>query len=250
MGLKIADLLKWRDSVTLKNDDGEEINEQGLPLQQGEEPITVYLRIIGDDDLAVSYRMARVASQRKRESLTKQDSLDWEEASKPIVEANREQLIALINQARTSNLEPEARSGVTRPELPEIEEFAVDPDAASLAEQEAYQSAVEKVDEDYEKAVREYIEVREAVIKDELSNLSDDELKALALDEIGTILAMGEFYAELFDQKAARGSYLDKTYKIRAFDNVEDFKSATSGIKQQIIEAYLALEQRADGLKN
>jgi len=250
MGLKIADLLKWRDSIVLKNDDGLEINEEGNPLKEGEEPLRVYLRIIGDDDLAISYRMARMASARKRESLTKQDTLDWEEASKPIMDATKEQLVALVNQARTSNLEAEARSGVTRPELPEIEEFAVDPDAASLAEQEAYQAAIEKTDEDYEQAVKEYIQVREDVIKDELKQLEVEELRALALDEIGTVLAAGEFYAELFDQKAARGSYLDKTYKVKAFDSVEDFKSSSTTIKQQIIDAYLALEQRADGLKN
>ena len=51
MGLKIADLLKWRDSIVLKNDEGLEINEEGNPLKEGEEPLKVYLRIIGDDDL-------------------------------------------------------------------------------------------------------------------------------------------------------------------------------------------------------
>ncbi len=256
MGLKIADLLKWRDVVTLVNEDGKEIGEDGQPLEVDEEgntkgePLKVYLRIIGDDDLSASYRLARIASAAKRRSLEDKSSVDWEEASRPIMEAKAEECKVLIKQARTSNLEAEARAGVPRPDLPELEEFAADPDAATLAEQEQFEDAIEKVNEDYEKAVSDYMETRIKIIEDELSNYDLKKLRETALDEIGTILALGEFYAELFDQKTSRACYLDKTYKERAFDSVEEFKSASTVIKDQLINAYVALESRAGDVKN
>lgn len=250
MGLKIADLLRWRDSVVLKNEEGQELNAEGQPLEEGQEPLTVYLRVIGDDDLGASYRIARIASQEKRRRLEDKESLDWKEATQPIEEATKEQLTALVLQARTSNLAAEARSSVKRPDLPELDEFAVDPDAASLAEQEKYQAAVDKTESDYEAAIEEYIKVRTDVAENELKGKTIKELKEYALNEVGTLLAMGEFYAELYDQKTARACYMDKTYKEKAFDSVEDFKSSAPVIKQQLIDAYAALETRADGAKN
>jgi len=249
MGLKIADLLKWRDVVTLKNEQGEEIDETGQPTEEGK-GVKVYLRVIGDFDLSESYRLARLASAEKRRNLEDKTSTDWQEATRPIKEATAEQATVLIKQARSSNLEAEARANVPRPDLPDIEEFAVDPDAASLAEQEKLEAAIEKIDEDYEKAVSDYIETRTTIIEAELATHSLEELRDLAMDEIGTVLALGEFYAELFDQKTARACYLDKTCKEKAFDTVDEFKSTASIIKGQLIDAYIKLEQGSSDVKN
>jgi hypothetical protein len=249
MGLKIADLLRWRSNVQLRDANGNYINANGDIVDNKEDAVTIYLRVIGDDDLDESYRLARIASADKRHALEQKDSIDWKEASQPIMEADEEACKVLIRNAKNNNLEAEARANVPRPDLPELEEFAVDPDAASLEEQEKYQAAIDKTDEEYEKAVQEYIDVRKKVVDAELEGLSLDDLRTKALEEVSTILALGEFYAELFDQKAFRGSYLDKTYKERAFDNMNEFKNTDGGIKQQIIDAYLDLEQNGANAK-
>jgi hypothetical protein len=245
MGLKIADLLKYRTSIVLTKQNGESIlDDKGIP-------IVVYLRIIGDDDLVASHRMARFASSAKRRALQDKDSLDWKEATQPIIEGSAEELRVYIKQAKTSNLTAEARSSVPRPDLPELEEFAADPDAASLFEKEQFEEAVDKVEADYQKALEEYIDIRTRVINEDLAAIEDiEKLREIALDNVSVLLCIGEYYAELYDQQTYRACYLDNTYRERAFDSVEEFKSADSFIKNQLIDKYLALEADPEQIKN
>ncbi len=65
MGLKIADLLKFRSEVTLTHP------ETGEPIlnPDNKKPVVVYLRLIGDDDVEATHKASRLASATYRRQL-------------------------------------------------------------------------------------------------------------------------------------------------------------------------------------
>lgn len=243
MGLKIADLLKYRGEITLTDKAGNEILYE-------DKPVVVYLRLIGDQDLEESYKVARAASADYRAKLRDSNSLEYKERVLPVLEADEKQCIDIIKASRTSNIEAEARANTERPELPELAEFAQDADAPTLEEQEKYDAEIARIEKEYEDAVANYKQVREAVVEDELKDTLIDDLRTLAAIEIVAILTLPVFFNELMDQKLYRASYLDKTYRERAFDTVEEFKNADAVIKDQLITKYLELEISPDQIKN
>lgn len=242
MGLKIVDLLKWKTSVIL-------LDGKGMPILNDNKPVEVHLKVIGDDDLDKAHRAARLASASLRKTLQDTESDVYKDRVAPIMDADRESCIDLIMQYRTANLGSEARVNTPREELPTIEEFAIEPDAPSLEELENLDAALVKQDEDYEKAVEEYISTRTDIIRAELEALSLEELRTIAMDNIAGIMALAEFFTELTAQKLYYGTFVDKEYKTRAFDSVDEFIATDSVIKEQLIEAYTSIEYDGNQIK-
>lgn len=245
MGLKIADLLRFRDEVTLlyPNTDKPILDDKG-------KPVVVYIRLIGDDDLEKSHKAARLASSDIRAQLRDPSTELYRDRVAPIITESRETCIEIIQSARSSNLDAEARSAVVRPDLPDLEEFAIDPDAPTLEEQEKMDTEVNALNTKYEEDVKDYVSVRTNQILDELKPLTDAEVAAQAAIEIVNITALAEFFTELMTQKIVRGAYTDKTFKEKAFDSFEEFRNADKNIKDQLISAYLKLEIDPEQLKN
>lgn len=243
MGLKIADLLKWRTAVILNDQNGNPI------LDDKKNPVTVYLRVIGDNDLEEAHRQARIRSATIRKELSDSTSDTYKDRVAPIMEATREDCIGIIMQYRTSNLDAEARVNTVRPELVKLEEVAVEPDAPTLEEQERLDSEQEAQDKEYSDALKNYVETRTAVIKAEVEAMSDDELRETAKTEISGVIALAEFFTALMEQKIFRGTFTDKTCKERAFDSIEEVREANSTIRQQLMDAYLELEYDPDKVK-
>jgi hypothetical protein len=245
MGLKIADLLRFRSEVTLTYP-----NTEKPILDDKGKPVVVYLRLIGDDDLEKSHKLARLSSSEIRAQLRDPATDLYRDRVAPIIDESRETCIEIIKSARASNLDAEARSAVERPNLPDIEEFAIDPDAPTLEEQEKLDAESEALEAKYQEDIKDYIAVKTNQIADELSQLSDEEISAQAAIEIVNITALAEFFNELMVQKIVRGAYTDKTYKEKAFDSFEEFRNSDKWIKDQLINGYLKLEIDPDQLKN
>jgi hypothetical protein len=243
MGLKIADLLKWKRSIILLDQEGNPV------LDDKNKPITVFLRVIGDDDLEKSHRAARLKSATIRKDLLDESSLLYMDRVAPISEASRQDCIDILVQYRTSNLEAEARANVERPDEPTLEEVAIDPDAASLEEQEKLDKAIEKQNKEYAEAIKDYIDTRAAVIRAEVEAMSDEDLHTLAKVEISGVMALSEFFTELMNQKIFRGTFVDDKCKERAFETIEEVKDASPVIRQQLFDAYLELEFEPDKIK-
>jgi hypothetical protein len=244
MGLKIADLLRWRTSIILKDSKGESIlDDEGLPVE-------VWIRVVGDEDLQNSYKYGRAASAKKRRELRDTTSEEYLAAIEPIRSASREEVIEVIKTARTQNLQSEAYSNVVRPDELKIEEFAVDPDAPSLEEQEKFDAANEAQDVAYLQALGEYQMTRIQILEAELSVYSDEGLRNLAEEEIGDISALSAFLTEMVDQKVWRSVYMDKLCKIPAFNTIEEYRSSDGSVKQQLIDAYQVLEASPSDIKN
>lgn len=244
MGLKIVDLLKFKDVVILK--DG-----KGMPiLDDKKNPVEVYIKVIGDDDLDKAHRAARLASASIRKILQDKTSDQYKDRVEPIMEAPRQDCIDLIIQYRTANLESEARAAVEREELPTIEEFAVIPDAPTLEEMEELDAAIDAQNTRYAKAIEDYMNSRADVIRAELEEMELKDLQQLAADNVAGIVALAEFFTVLMAEKLTRGSFTDKAYKIKAFDSVDEFLATDSIIKEQLINAYTDIEYGADDVKN
>jgi len=60
----------------------------------------------------------------------------------------------------------------------------------------------------------------------------------------------GEIKEELNNQKVWRSTYIDKNLKERGYSSVDEFKDAHPVVRNQLIDAYRALEIGPEELKN
>jgi hypothetical protein len=243
MGLKIADLLRWRTSVELKD-------ENGKPILDNGKPVVVYLRVIGDQDLQDAYRIGRVHSSDKRKKLRDKESLEFKDQVEPIREASKEECIDLIKTARQQNLNSQAYANVTRPDLVKLDEVAADPDAPTLEEQEKLDAENTKIEEDFRKALDEYVETKTKELNEELDGKSIEELREIAELEVSNITSLALFLQEVQDYKMTCACYNDKQYREKSFDSIDDYRATHPLIKEQLIEAYNKLEMGVDEVKN
>lgn len=228
----LSELLRWKRSVTLAPD------------------TTVWVRIVGDWDLQESYKLARIASAKKREALRNIDSTDFQDEVKAFSDASEDECKALIKAARGNQWVAEAFSAVVRPEEAKISEIAIDPDAPTIEEQEKLDAANAQIDLDYQKAIEDYSNQKEIELDSELKSLSIDDLRVLAQVEASVIIPLTVFMSELQDQKVWRSVYDDETCKKRSFSGIEDYRSMLKQFKDKLAETYTELETGADNLKN
>lgn len=243
MGLKIVDLLRWRGSVELKDTDGK-------PILYDKKPVTVYVRVIGDQDLQNAYKVARVHSAEARKKLRDHESLEFKDQVEPIREATKEECIELILTAREQNFGSDAYANTERPELVRLEEIAVDPDAPTLEEQEKLDATNEKVEQDFQNALKEYVETKKVSTKEELENTELEELRRLTELEVSNITSLGLFLQTVQDYKMIYACYNDKTYRERSFDSIEEWRETPTVIKDQLLAMYSKLEQGSEDIKN
>jgi len=234
---KFADLLRWKKEIEIKDPQGNVID-------------TAYMRIIGDYDLQESFRLARIASTKRRAILRDTTSDEYQDEVSVLDEANLEQCLEIIGASRNSQFEAEATSATVVPDLPEIEEIAVDPDAPTLEEQEQLDAKISVLNAEYQKQIEEYVETKKTELHATLEAMSLEQVRELAKEEISNVLALGAFMDALNNERVWRATYVDKLYKERAYDSVEEFKNASSFIRAQLIEAYQQLEIGPDELKN
>jgi len=244
MGLKIVDLLRWKTSIVLKDE------YDKILLDEKGNPVTIYMRVVGDQDLQDAFKLARVRSAEKRKTLRDETSLEYLDQVAPIKEASREDCVELIKTARTQTFQSEAYANVERPEAVKIEEIAVDPDAVSLEEQEQLDAANEKIDKEYEEAIKTYTETRIKETDVEFESVSIENVRSIAELEVSNITSLAIFLQEVLDYKIIMACYTDKALTQKAFDSVAEYRSSNTFIKTQISEAYMRLELGADEIKN
>lgn len=230
----LSQLLRWKKEIILKNGD--------KPILENGKPKTVWIRIIGDYDLQESFKIARRKSAEFRAALRDVDSNEYKETVLPLQTTSREDCEEVIRAARATNWTNMAISAVVKPDLATIEEIAVDPDAATLEEQERVDAENALLDAKYEEEISEFIKTKEAELEVELKQLDDDQIRLLAQVEVSVIIPLTVFLNEVQDQKIWRAVYEDKDFKIRGFSDVDDYRQTPEIIKTQLINAYSELE--------
>ena len=241
---KLTELLRWKKKVIL-------IDSQGEVLRDTKgKPVEVWIRILGDEDQQMAYKMARIRSAVKRALLRNPDTVDYKDEILPIMEADVDICKELVKVSKRTEYTTDALANVVRPELPKMEEIAIDADAPSLEEQEKLDKLTEEVEEEYQKAIVDYIDTRMAELETHLNSIDADEIRSEAMYETSNALALNAFMTEVAEEKTWRAVYLDEKCSQRAFDGVDDFRELPSIPKTQLIEAYDALEMSPDDIKN
>lgn len=243
---KLANLLRWKKRVELRNESNKPL------LDEDGNPVIVWVRLLGDFDMQEAFKLARIDSAKTRELLRTPDSIEYKDQVQPLIEADVDQCKEIIRAARSANWTAEAYSVVVRPDLPEIEEVAVDPDAPTLEEQEKLDKKTKTLEDKYRKEIDKYIETKSNELEAELKDMELDALRAMAKYEVSNVLPLAAFVSRLNDEKVWRSVYVDSDCKERGFSSLEEFKEASSVVREQLIQAYTALENNtnSDELKN
>lgn len=241
MGLKLVDLLRWSHEITLKKPDGQPITRDG-------KPVTVWQRIIGDQDLDDAYRAARAASARLRATLRNRDSDEFLSTLGIVSDAEPSQCVEIVVSASRRDNNSMAFANVERPDIPKIEEIAVDPDAPTLEEQEKFDALIDESNKEYLAALDSYVTEKETELKSELEQLPVEELREKTVQALIDVQALEIFIKELAAQKAYRGTYMDRVFREPAFDSITEFKQ--SKVREQLIADYELLEVSPEEIKN
>lgn len=233
----IKDLLKYKTDIGLTNKHGEVIK-------------TVWVRLIGDEDLNKAARLARIASTKMRLALRNPESEEYQDQIAPVAELDRTSLEAIVVGSLQNQFTSEAYVKINREELPKMEDFAVEPDAPQLEEQEELDKATLQQQEEYEKKIEEYIQDRVAGLRGELSEMTLEQVIEKARFEMSNILPLQTFFDELNMQKLLRGTYDDKLCKVLSFSLIDDVRDTDETLRMQLLAKYNELEISPDTLKN
>jgi hypothetical protein len=139
---------------------------------------------------------------------------------------------------------------IDREDIPKTEDFAVDPDAPTLEEQEKRDMAELQSELDYQTKIKEFTETKEKEIADRLETIEREQLVLEARKALKDLRALSAFIEEVLDQKVFRGTYVDKECKIRAYKDKDEYINQHSTVKFQLRNAYQSLELSPEELKN
>jgi len=243
MGI-LVNLLRWKKSLIL-------LDENDKPIKDAKgKDVKVWLRVIGDEDQQEAYKMARIKSADKRAALRDINSSDYKDQVMIIADTDADTCKELIRISRGSNFTGEALSNVERPDLPKLNQIAVDADAPNLEEQEELDRLIEKVEKEYQEGIDAYVRARGEELDTELKTMTLDELRVTAMYETSNALSLNVFLLTVQDEKAWRSTYMDEGCSIRAYDSIDEFRQQHSLIRKQILEAYADLEMPPEDIKN
>jgi hypothetical protein len=234
----LADLFLYKKEIEIINP------KTKKPLKK------VWVRVLGDYDLNKAYKSSRIASANKRKALRDPETDDYKDEVMGVVDLPFEEQLELIKAGRSSGFIAEAQSNVERPDLPELEEIAVDPDAPNLENLEKLDNEEEKTEKLYKDKLQEYVDAKTLELTNTLEQLSKEEVLKMAMYEVSNIVPFSVFMDELNIYKAVFGTFQDKTCKIHEFDTREDYQNLPKEIKDQILSAIVELELSGDDVKN
>jgi len=233
----IQDLFKYKKQVDIKDD-------------KGEVAATVWIRVLGDHDLSEAYRHGRIESAKTRKELRDTESDEYFAEIAVIEDGAKEDLIELIKQSLQSDFYAQAQSAIDREDIPKTEDFAIDPDAPTLEEQEKRDMAELQSELDYQKKIKEFTETKELELEERLNTVEREQLVLEARKALTDLRALSAFIEEILDQKVFRGTYTDKECRIRAYKDKDEYMNQHSTVKFQLRNAYQSLELNPEELKN
>lgn len=225
----ISQLFKWSKEVVITD---------------GDRSVTLYVRLVGDAELA----RARAYAFRKSAEIRKKLKTEGTD--------ERISFIAELEEVKNKNLMTQSvillsmgeinMQALREVNLPEPKEPKSD---ASQEELENYQLAVDAFPGKYTELVNaKVLELRKA---------REDEIKKLTLKQIYELyeslvierLCTEEMQLRYYDMCTYLGVYKDKNFKVRAFSSIDEFDNAHSSLKNRLKEEYQSIELGMDVLK-
>lgn len=227
----IGQLFKWSKEVELSD-----------PYTQ--QSLTVYMRLVGDQDLNRARAYALRKSAEMRVALREENSDERIAFINELGEfKDKESLVAMLILLSMPEIQREAVEDVVVPEPKEPKSDA------SLEDQEEYQKEVDAYAKRYEKALEKTIkkiQKRDTKIyeKEEM-----DELYSIYETLLINRLCTDEMNDAFYDKCIYYSTYKDKEFKNLAFKSFEDFLNASYEIKNLLKTEYQSLELGIDTLK-
>jgi hypothetical protein len=236
--LNLADLLRYKEEIEI------------IDPRTGKGVSKIWLRVLGDLDLTIAYKEARLASANKRDALRDPESKDYKDEVLGVADLTIDEQKDIIKASRLSSIVNEASLAVDRPELPKIEEVAVEPDAPNLEELEKFDKLEMTIEEEYGKKIDEYIEQRTQILDAELDQMSEEEVLKTAQTEVTNIIPFSLFLTELNALKVFLGAYNNKDCTDKTFNTLDEFKQLPKTVQEQLIVAMNNLEISGPAIKN
>lgn len=205
---------------------------------------TVYLRLVGDEDIGKARAYSFRKSAELRGKLKTQGTDEYEAFMNTDVDFQEtEALINAVVFLKASELAEQAKNNVVLPEPNEPK------DNANLEQMEEYQRLIDEYPQKYSDAVQKEMD---KVLKKELENhakLSRVELEKMYKDRIINRLCTEEVNKAFYEMVVYLATFLDENHTKKAFKTLDAFKNSSPVLKKRLTEEYQSLELGMDFLK-
>lgn len=203
----------------------------------------VYMRLLGDADLgrARVHAMRKSAELRRKLKDTNSDEyLAW---VRDIDDVNEEDLIKLIIifSGRELSLNAKASVKIPVPKPPKSN--------AKLEKLEKFQEEVDSYGERKSKAIHDALDKEVAKLKANLESKSKEELYRMYVRLLVEEFCEREAMLAFEDMCTCLSCYTDDTYKIKFFNDYEEYNNLLPIQKQQFKDAYRSIDMELSELK-
>lgn len=234
--MKLENLFKWQSSFEVKD-------ENGKVVMDGDKPLTLYQRVVGDAELSEARKNALYASRKLRKELKNEASRDHAILLPDYEDMNKQELQNAIILTDSTQLRRRAEEQADLPKYP------TKPKDDSLEAQEEYQVAIDEYDDKRKEAIDKEVENLIKQRQESLKELTKDELQDLFIESVIRTMARSRMLEEFNKWCAYFGTYEDKAMNRRAFKSFETFDNAAPELKRQILDNYIDLEFSGGELK-
>lgn len=222
-------LFNWKKPVVIKN---------------GEKEVTIYMRIVGDNDL----QRARVYAFRKSAELRKKlktEDTDERVAFLQELESFSDEKL-LVETVLLLSMQDYRTEALRTVEVPLPNEPK---STATTEEQEKYQAEVDAYPQKFADALTDDIENRIKEDRKELKQMSFERLYAkyekLLIDQ----LASDELNRAYYSRLIYHACFMDEDCKYNLFESFDEFDNYPPFIKEYLVDEYQKLEMGMDALK-
>jgi len=217
--------------------------ELELLLPEGRGTITLYQRVIGDEDNGKAQVHALRESSEFREKLRNRRWKDRKAYIPNITNLRKEEIVETLASLMIRDLTLEALNEVHIPAKQEPDEDA------SLEEREEYQKYIDNYPDLYNMEVTRIVaDKREAKLA-EIRKINKDELLKLYEAVLIDMHAQSTFEKAYSEMAAYYGTFSDEEYTQRPYKSFEDFLKTPTRVKTEIIKSYKQLELSSVTLK-
>jgi hypothetical protein len=229
--MEISNLFKWNTVHFVEDENGDKIREDG-------EPVKVFVRIVGDNDLS----SARHYAIKKARKLRKEYKENAEDYIPDLDELSKEELVSIIILGEMSEIYKQAERDT------EIK-FPKKPDGLTLQDEERYQKERDDYFDNLQEAIlnksEEYIENR----KKYYNTLSKENLKSHTTNAYINKMVENEMSKIYNDAILYYACFVDDKFEKKVFDSIEDVINASSILKSQLQNTYNKLSIKDTELK-
>lgn len=228
--VNLADLFRWKGEV--------EINDHtGKPVA------TVYMRVVGDQDLNKARVFALRKSSELRKTLRTEGSDEHDAYIEPLKNSERDRLEIGVKLLLSQDLMDDARRNA-------IVKYPVEPASdASLEEQEKYQQTVDEFPEKYEGLLQEELDKLLKKEEKKIKKLDDDTLLKEYIELTINYVCQQEMTRRFIDMCIFYGTYKNADYKKKYFGSFDEYDNLAGEVKEQLIAGYNRLESGIPTIK-